>query len=213
MAIGILSLAAAATAGGCRSLLGPLLYATNADKTETVQPEYADLAGKRVCVWVWADDSVAFDYPAIRLDVARHAEYFISQFIKCTFVDPGEVEKFRRSNYEADRTPVVKIGQHWNADVVLFIQVVEFTTHPTGMPNLLQGRLASQCALYDCRGSLPESSPERLLWSGRVDVTYPESRAQSSAMTSARAVRSDTLKVFGDTLAKKFYRHQRPIKE
>jgi len=196
--------------GGC-NILGPVLYATHADQTRKVPAEYTGLEGKRMCVWVWADDAVSFDYPAIRIDVANYVKYAISQKIECEFVDPETVDKFQRSNYEADRLSVVEVGKRFKADVVLFIEIHEFRTHPRTMPNLLQGHILAQCALYDCTGELPAESRKRRLWNGSIDVKYPERIPLNVAQSNERSVRATTLQIFGDALAKKFYTHRERI--
>ncbi len=195
---------------GCNLLAFPI-YAFNADKTKKVLPEYSGLQGKKICIWVWADESLMFDYPAIRLDIANHAKYFIQQHIQCDIIDPALVDKFRKSQYQADLLTPVEIGKHFKADVVLFIEVSDFSTHMPDTPELLQGRLSTHCVLYDCTGNLPVTSPQRKLWSGNIDVVYPENRPMSVAQTNVLAIRSITLKLFGEKLAKKFYEHREPI--
>ncbi len=195
---------------GCNLLAFPM-YAMNANKTKKVLPEYAGLAGKRICIWVWADESLMFDYPAIRLDIATHVKYFIQQHIKCDIVDPIEVDKYRKSNYQVDILSPVEIGKHFKADLVLFIEVNDFGTQMPDSPELLQGHLSAHCVLYDCKGTMPITSPSRKLWSGNINIVYPKDRPVSAAQMNALAMRSIILKLFGEQLAKKFYEHREPV--
>jgi hypothetical protein len=190
--------------GGC-NYVAPILYLANAEKTEKVSAEYSELAGKKVCVWVWSDESLLFVYPAVRVDTANYASCCIKEHLKgVDFVDAIRVAKFQRSNYEADSLPVVEVGRKFDADVVLFIQVSDFVTRPAGSPNLFQGQMATQCAIYDCKGELPVESPKRKLWSGSIKVVYPD-HPVGMLETNDMAMRSILLKLFGDALAKKFY--------
>ncbi len=195
---------------GCNLLAFPM-YAMNANKTKKVLPEYAGLPGKKVCIWVWADESLMFDYPAIRLDIANHVKYFLQQHIKCEIIDPAVVEKYRKSNYQVDVLSPVEIGKHFKADVVLFIEVSDFGTQMPDSPELLQGRLNTRCVLYDCKGTLPVTSVKRKLWSDNINVVYPENRPVSITQMNALALRSIVLKLFGEKLAKKFYEHREPL--
>ncbi len=189
---------------GC-NLVGPVMAIAKQEETKKIPAEYNDLAGKKVCIWVWADESLLFDYPAVRIDAANHAKYYIQQHLAdVDFVDPIRVNKFQRSNYEADSMPVVEIGKKFDSDVVLFIQVSDFVTRPLGSPNLFQGKMTAHCALYDCKGELPLESPKRKLWNGKISVTYPD-HPMGIAEANDLMIRSTLLKLFGESLAKKFY--------
>jgi len=198
------------SAVGC-NVIGPTMYIMQADRTRKVQAEYGDLAGKTVCICVWADDAIVFDYPQICLDVANHAKFALGEHIKCEFVDPVAVDSFQRSDYHADQLSVVQIGKRFGADVVLSIQVVEFRTRPVASASLFQGLISTSCALYDCKGDLPVHSKARGLWSGQIKITYPETRPLSMTDADDLSMRAATLQVFGQALAKKFYTHREPI--
>lgn len=198
------------SATGCREI-GGLWYAANADRTKKVPAEYADLAGKRVCVWVWADDAILFDHARIRLDVANHVKFAIGQHVECDFVAPAVVDKFQRANNQAEELGIVQVGRRFDADVVLFIQITEFRTRPLTSPSSFQGVITSHCALYDCKGTLPADNPERRQWSEKITITFPEGRPWNMTEADDFSTRSATLQVFGQALAKKFYTHRVPL--
>jgi len=199
-----------AACAGCNLIAAPLSIMAQ-DQTKKVPAEYADLSGKNLTIWVWADESLLFEYPVIQKDTANHARYFLLQHVKnVKITDIDAVDRFQRSNYDADTLPVPQVGRKFNADAVLFIQVSEFVTRPAGAPNLFQGRMNTQCALYDCKGDLPVESPNRKLWSGAVSVVYPE-RPVGLMDSNDLTIRSVLLKLFGEALAKKFYEHQVPV--
>lgn len=197
---------------GC-NLIGAPLSMMAQDQTKKVPAEYGDLPGKNVCIWVWADESLLFEYPVIRLDVANHARHYLKQHVKnIKVVDTAVVDKFQRNEYDADTMPVVQVGKRFKADVVLFIQVSDFVTRPTGSPNLFQGRMNTQCALYDCKGDLPLESPERKLWGGKIDTVFPE-RPVGMMDTDDLRIRSTLLELFGEKIARKFYDYQAAAKD
>jgi hypothetical protein len=191
---------------GCNMLSFPL-YALASEQTKKIPAEYTGLPGKKICILVWADESVLFDFPALRIDTSNHARYFLRQHVKnIQVVDSAAVDKFQRNDYDADQLPAVSVGRKFKSDVVLFIQVVEFLTRPQGTPNLFQGRMSTECVLYDCTGELPVESPNRKLWSGKISVVYPE-HPVGLMETNEINVRSTLLKLFGENLAKKFYEY------
>jgi hypothetical protein len=197
---------------GCNLIAAPLSILAQ-DQTKKVPAEYGNLSGKTVCLWVWADESLLFEYPIIRLDVANHARHFIKQHVKnVKIVDPSVVDKFQRNEYDADSMPVVQVGKRFKADVVLFIQVSDFVTRPSGSPNLFQGRMTTQCALYDCKGDLPPESSERKLWGSKIEVVFPE-RPVGMMDTDDLRIRATLLELFGESIAKKFYDYQAPARE
>ena len=62
-----LSLLAALGAGGC-STVGYVMYLFMPEgKMETVEPEFAGLAGNTVAIIIYAEDAVLYDYPLVRL--------------------------------------------------------------------------------------------------------------------------------------------------
>jgi hypothetical protein len=192
---------------GC-NLIGAPLSMMAQNQTQKVPAEYGNLSGKNLCIWVWADESLLFEYPVIRLDVANHVKHLLKQHVKnIKIVDPATVDKFQRNEYDADTMPVVQVGKRFKADVVLFIQVSDFLTRPSGSPNLFQGRMNAQCALYDCKGDLPLESTERKLWGGKIEVVFPE-RPVGMMDTDDLRIRATLLELFGENIAKKFYDYQ-----
>ena len=210
MSLLLLLLTGLAGSTGCK-MMGMAMYPLLAERKEKIPAEYEDLEGKKICTWVWADEAALFEFPTLKLDVANHASYFIRQHIKCDFVDAVAVERFQRTNYDSDQLSVVEIGQRFNADAVLFIEIIEFQVHPSGARSMVQGKLTAQCSLYKCTGDLPVESRQRQVWDGEINVTYPEGRPISVRDASPQYVRSATLKVFAAALAKKFYSHYEPL--
>jgi len=206
-----LTIAFGIAAGGCTEV-GSLLYTLNADSTKKVKAESTELAQKRICIWVWIDDDVLFEHPNLRPDVANHIKSAISQQVECTFVDPATVEQYQRSDYESDQLGVVPIGKHFQAERVMHVEISEFHTRATATPSLLQGTIRSQCTLIDCTDSdEKDTSEKRRLWTKKIDVVYPETRALGPNETDDVQIQADTLLIFADTLAKCFYTHDAPV--
>lgn len=195
---------------GCQET-GSLLYTLKADDTKKVKAESSELEKKRICIWVWIDDDVLFEHPNLRPDIANHVKSALSQQVECTFVDPATVEQYQRSDYESDQLGVVPIGRHFEADRVLHVEVSEFRTRPTATPSLFQGTIRTQCTLYDCTGEEKDTSEKRRLWTKKIDVVYPETRSLGQNETDDVQIRSNTLLVFADLLAKCFYIHDEPV--
>ncbi len=199
--------AGAALWSGCNLIAYPL-YMAGSEKTRKVPAEYGQLGGKTVCVWVWADDAIAFDFPHIPLEVADYARHYIVKNVKAKFVDPLAVDRFRREEYDATSLSPVEVGRRFETDVVLFIQVLEFRTRPANSPNLFQGHISASCSLYDCTGQKALYSPDRVLWSGQVQASYPARGPVSIMQANDVSIRAQVLTLFAQELARKFYEHR-----
>ena len=192
---------------GCNLIAYPL-YMAKSEQTKKVPAEYGQLGDKTVCIWVWAEDAIVFDFPQIPLEVADYAKHYMAKNIKAKFVDPLAVDRFRRQEYDAASLSPVEVGRRFEADVVLFIQVLEFRTRPANSPNLLQGYISASCWLYDCTGQKALYSPDRVLWSGQVETSYPTRGPVSMMQANDVSIRAQVLGLFAQELARKFYQYR-----
>lgn len=201
------------TLSSCNIIAFPI-YALSADKLKKVEPEFGDLTGKRVCIWIWTDNSILFEYPFIRLDMANYIKKYLTQNVDCEVVDPEEVESFREKEEYSEVTPLVKIARYFNADYLLFIQIFDFETNPIGAPHLSQGYINAEAALYDAKDdNISIESPRRRVWVGRISLKYPKDRAVPiSDLTKANTI-SKLLDTFAERLAEKFYTHYEPVEQ
>jgi hypothetical protein len=191
----------------CRLLLYPIM-ATAPDPTKKVPAEFGRLAGHRVAIVVWADQGTLFEYPYIRFELAEYVAYHLKQKIRpIGLVSNREIAAYQQSHYDWDSVAPARIGQQFDADLVLYVEVLEYTTRGGGTDYLLSGRGRVALAVHDVRA---EPSQQRG-YHGEAQVRYPESGSLGSTEATTATVHRRTLDLLAQAVAKKFYDHEEPL--
>jgi hypothetical protein len=157
-----------ATGTGCKLMAyGATMWGT--PPTRTIPAEWPHLAGKKVCVVVWAEMDTLFEYPFVQLEVARHIEDAMAPVIeRIRFVPSQEVVDYQQRDAEWDRKPSAEIGAHFGADRVIFVELTQYTTREPDSPHLYRGRISGNVKVYD--PTYPTAGP---LYRTTVDTVYP----------------------------------------
>jgi hypothetical protein len=100
-----------------------------------------------------------------------------------------------------------EIGKKFGVDRVLFIHVLDYSTHKTLTPGNLQGHLRALCKVVEVDSPAPPNEPA---WTGLVDVAWPANQPLSPIDTQEDAVRMRTLESFATRLVGYFYPEQTP---
>jgi len=191
----------------CQALLYPII-ATAPDPTKKVAAEFGRLAGHRVAIVVWADQGTLFEYPYIRFELAEYLAYHLKQKIRpIGLVSNRDIAAYQQSHYDWDSVAPARIGQQFDADLVLYVEVLEYTTRGGGTDYLLSGRGRVALAVHDVRA---EMSQQRA-YHGEAQVRYPESGSLGSTEATTATVHRRTLDVLAQAIAKKFYDHEEPL--
>jgi len=191
----------------CQALLYPII-ATAPDPTKKVAAEFGRLAGHRVAIVVWADQGTLFEYPYIRFELAEYVAYHLKQKIRPVgLVSNREIAAYQQSHYDWDSVAPARIGQQFDADLVLYVEVLEYTTRGGGAEYLLSGRGRVALAVHDVR-----AEPDRQrVYHGEAQVRYPESGSLGSSEAITAVVHRRTLDLLAQAVAKKFYDHEEPL--
>jgi len=122
-------------------------------------------------------------------------------------VDPAIVEQFQRSNPNwTDRHPS-RIGrERYRADLVLYIELQEFTTTSEEFGGLLRGSMEAACSLF----TTDKSGSEAQLWYKKVKAVYPPDIPELTETGAEARVRDETMKLFAEHVVKNFYGHYEP---
>ncbi|MCX5673065.1 MAG: hypothetical protein NTU94_17255 [Planctomycetota bacterium] len=138
----LLALAAAAlAAGGCQGLAWVLVKTVGPWVPEdTVEAEYK-LEGKSLLVLVDVKDpSMAAEYPRLDAELADQVGKRLQAEKACGPVVPGRnVQTARRTEPEFPRWSVTQVGQYFNVDVVMHVEVMEYRLKDSAGSNVFRG--------------------------------------------------------------------------
>ncbi len=202
----VLLLLVPALCPGCQCLNYWLFVFAPAAPPKAVDAEYDGLQDSTVAVVIYADERVLYEYPMVRLDLGMMVGGYLQQNVKkCTVVDPQRVASYQQRNIYWDREGRTELGKKLGADYVLFISLIEYTTHVKGSLNLYRGELIADVALH--KVDLPERG-SRVWGPDRFHVSFPENAPGGRPAEDDRLVAVETRRRFADRLTKKFYDHK-----
>jgi len=190
---------------GCRAL-GYLLYLGAPNMPKTVQAEFDGLKDQKVAVVMFADYNVLYEYPAARLELSKMIQVELTKNVKgIEVVEPEKVLTYQLSNIDWESMDKSRLGRVFDADYVLYIALVEFSTREPGSLNIFRGRITAEASLYQSSG--PERSA--CVWSDHdMRVMYPPKTPLAQLHQDDRQIRYVTERLFADMLAKKFYKYK-----
>lgn len=196
---------AVAMCSGCEAIKWTAIQ--TAPKTEEVPAKYQQLKNQTALVYVWAPPEVLWDYPKIRLNLAAYVSEYLRQHVEgIEVINYYRVEAYieKQNAFEIDP---VELGEHFRADVVLQLDMYNFSIRDPGRAHLYRGRLASSVAVHDLTS--PEE-PERLQLED-VEVTYPEEQSIGFSNVRPEQVRQATYELFAVEVGKKFHDYEKPL--
>lgn len=189
---------------GC-SWLVPLVFLHPG--TKKVPAEFARLQGKTVAVMVWAEPETLYDYPYVRLELASYVSDKIRAHVKdVRLIDDRKVEDFIQKDPQAALEPH-RVGEQFGADMVVYLELLEFQMRDPDSPALLQGRIDAAVNVHDLTADLDEAGRYEL---AGVETTHPEQPVLFS-LTAADILRSETYDKFAEQVTRKFYAHDQEL--
>jgi len=185
------------------NLLVPLALVGKHQKK--ILPEFDKLPGKRVAVLVWTDPATLFDYPYARLELATFVsdklEYeLIQRRQTAEVVDPRDIEDYLQKDLDAGVDPR-RVGEHFKADYVIYLQIIEFQIRSADEPQFLRGHIEASITVYEIGGA-----EERFALTP-VHTLFPEHAPILLTATNAPLVREATYRSFAEQVARKFYEY------
>ena len=175
---------------------------------KTVSPEFDKLPNRRVAVLVFVDPSTLFDYPYARFELASfvgdklYAE-MAQRALNTDVVDPRDVEDFLQRNRDAEIDPQ-EVGLAFDADYVLFLEILTFQIRDPRQPQFLRGRISAAVSMHDIR-----CEPDELCRFELTPVTcvHPDGAPVILTATNSAFIREATYRAFAEQVARKFYEH------
>lgn len=203
--VGCLVAATLSLVSAC-NLMTPLVFVGRHNRT--VAAEFDKLANRRVAVLVWTDRSTLFDYPHARFELAAYIgdklyTEMTQRNLGTDVVDPRDVETYLQKNLDAQIDPRA-VGRAFDADYVIYVEIVHFQIRDPRSPQLLQGRIDASVSTHDMAA---ERDQLRRFELTPVKCLYPEGGPVPLGATNSRTIREATYVKFGEMVARKFYEY------
>lgn len=200
----ILACCLAVGLGGCNWFV-PLAFIL--PDTRKVEPEYAKLVDCKAVVVVWAEPETLYDYPYIRLEASSHIGDRIRANVEgIHLVNARKVEDFIQRTPEAAFNPEL-VGEHFRADAVVYVELLEFQIRDPESPDLLQGKARAEVTVHDLRSEEDDYGTQEL---ESVELTVPEQPVLYTA-AAPTVIRNQTYDKLAELVARKFYEHDEKI--
>jgi len=188
------------------NLLTPIIFI--GEHKRKVLPEFDKLAAKRVAVLVWTEPATLFDYQYARLELATYVGDKLQtettqRQMSTEVVSARDVEEFLQKNIGAEVDPYA-VGRNFNADYVVFVEVLKFQIRDPAEPQLLRGQIEAAVSVHDMRADPGELRRYEL---APVACTHPEGQPVLLSRMNAPLVREETYRKFAELVARKFYEY------
>ncbi len=203
----IILLLLATTAGGCRYML--YLFAPGA-QDKKVEAEFDGFKGSSVAVVIYADVNIQYEYPTAQMELSMLiADQLRKHVENVQVVDPRKVIRYQQENIYWETMSKNRLGEIFDAEYILFVSLMQFTTREPGSINLSRGIISAEVSVYDT--SLPEHRSRVKRWP-EISVAFPADDPVGRLEANEQKIREHTEKLFVDKVAKKFYDHKVSIK-
>ncbi|MGD2108512.1 MAG: hypothetical protein PVI86_03880 [Phycisphaerae bacterium] len=173
-----------------------------------VRPEFDKLRNARVAVLVWTDPSTLFDYQHARLELATYVSHKLDaemarRRLDTTVVDSRDVEDLLQRNIDARVDPQA-VGRAFDADFVIYLEIVRFQIRDPDQPQFLHGRIDASVSVHDIRADVDQVRRYEL---APVRCVYPDGAPVLMSATNSPLVRETTYRKFAELVARKFYEY------
>ncbi|HTV47553.1 MAG TPA: hypothetical protein VMG59_03825 [Phycisphaerae bacterium] len=167
----------------------------------SVSAQYTGLDNHSVAILVYADDSITFMYPQAREEISGFiADQFQKNMPSVRLLDYQQVIAYQDQTPGWESLPIKSVGDHFSVDRVLYLELVNYTTHAAGATDLLQGHIEANVYIYDTK--LPGDG---LVYQTHVDVYSPANGPAPPFDSDENSVRMAALGEFSRDVVRNFY--------
>jgi hypothetical protein len=209
--IAALLVAATLLLQGC-SLVGFVANAVGGNGT-TEQASYKGLAGQTCGVVVWAGDGVVDDYRTIQLDTAKALQIKLEEAAKVdvkevtgvTWIPAEQLLQYQENHLDMTGEAVEEIAPKLGVSRLIYIEIQQFTTHPSDSPDLWRGNMVANVEVVEVdKGKAKIAYTER-----GISVVSPKNcPIEGLPDLNDTAVYTATLDSFTGELGKRFVPHE-----
>ncbi|MFV2066125.1 MAG: hypothetical protein ACC645_04040 [Pirellulales bacterium] len=192
-----LALASLVPATGCHQVVATAVFLW---KGTGVPAEYTGLEGKRVVVVCRPPSSLEYRDASASRDLAKRIGGLLATNVKgIDVVNPRDVEEWTDENNADD---FQDLGDTLNADLVLHVELDEFTLYKERSRSLYQGNADGTITVYDLRkgGSLAWEKP-------LGQILFPVNSAVPVQEKTLPHFRRQFINVLAEEIAISFYAH------
>lgn len=195
---------------GCGDWLAYVFAPASPKQTVNPDPGIPSLKKKTIAVVVFATPETLLDYAAVQLELSDAISTELGRKISgVRTIDPRTIVRYQDENPAWDSVPPGKLCRALDADYVLLVSVIEFSTREPGSLHLARGRLAAEASLY--AESPPAGADEEYLWRAEaIRVVYPEQAPVGIPTRDDFMTRANTMRAFAKKLTMRFYKHKVP---
>mgnify|MGYP001292905419 CR=1 FL=1 len=186
-------------------------FLTDPDATKKVPAEYDKIGGRRVGIVVWADRSTLDEFSNARRQVTRSLLHYMKKNLEeANFIDETVVYKFQtQSGADWEALTHQEIADELGCDLVLRVDLLEFTTRASDTPQLRKARISGNIRLYECK-PVANSEP---VYNADVKITFPPGSIHGTQDESETDLLHGAVEYFAEMVARKFYQHEVKLKE
>jgi hypothetical protein len=196
-----------AAGSGCNALR-VLAFETAPDK-EKIDAEYADMAGKKVLVYVWTKPETLWDYPQLRLDLSAHLAAYLKENVEKVEVIPApQVEAHLKSLSTMNPDPGA-LAKQFHANTVIHVSIYKFSMRDPGLSQFYRGRISASVVVLDYTAK--DGTVKRVPLPD-VSVVIPEEGPLGYYNVSADQVRDMTYREFTQVTGRKFHDYEQEAK-
>ena len=111
---------------------------------------YAGLKHQSVAVVVYADDATLFMYPQAAREVSSFLDYDLKRAVpSARILNYRDVINYQNQTPNWQALPIKSIGLHFSVDRVIYLELLNYSTHAPGAEHLLQGHIKARVYVYD----------------------------------------------------------------
>lgn len=194
--------------GGCGALRYMTYVLFGGGNMKTVDPVFSELRGRSVAIVIFADQSVRQEHYRVELEMELSmviAKQLRDNVKGVKVVDPRRILSYQAQNIDWQAMEKTRMGKLFDAEYVLYVSLVEFTTREPGSPSLYRGRITAEASAWDT--SLPERDARRW-YAGDLRITFPEKAPIGMLGQNDDKIRRKTEYLFAEKLVRKFHKHK-----
>ena len=182
------------------------MYFLTNEEGKTVKAEYSKIGHRKIAVVVWADRVTLDSDPRARRRVCDAVVYDMKKHMPdATFVPGQAIQDFQEEpGLDWEGMTQLQICKKLKCDIVLRIDLLDYTTRSREARELRRGRVRATVNLYEAE------SGEQAIFSTDVTASYPPPGKQATRTCRFELLREAI--AIGQAVGKKFYDHQESLR-